>query len=673
MQDAGRVADGVRYFETFWIPMRDGTRLAARLWLPENADEHPVPALLEYIPYRRRDGTRDWDDLTHPYFGANGYASVRLDMRGSGDSDGVLLDEYLSQEQQDAIDAIAWLATQPWCNGRVGMFGISWGGFNGLQVAAHRPPALKAVISLCSTDDRYADDMHFMGGSFTTGNLEWGATFFTIMARSPDPRIVGSRWREMWQARLEAVSPVYHTWFDHQHRDAYWRHGSVCEDFAAIACPVMAIGGWADGYTNPVFRLLAGLKVPRLGIVGPWGHKYPHFGVPGPAIGFLQEAVRWWDHWLKDRDTGIMQEPMLRAYLQDPVRPAPYVDHRPGRWVGVDWPPRAAQPLAQSLAPGVMGEKLRPKGRVTVSSPQSLGIAGGEWCAYGLGGLGPDLPDDQGVDDARAVCFDGAPLDAPLALLGAPALDLSLRADRPVALLVARLCAIAPDGASERMSYGVLNLTHRNGHAAPEPLTPGETYRIRLQLNDMGYVLPAGYRLRLAISSAYWPIVWPSPEAATIEIDCARSQLRLPRLAEGALAAPAPRFADPVTGPKLQYTVHRASSAACENSFDAASGIHRRVMRRDDGDATIEDIGVRVSFTKVMRYEIRDGDPATARMETEFDARNRHAEWDTRVSTRSLWTCSDKEFQVVSELRAYEGDEEVFSRRWQHAVPRRLM
>src|SRR5262249_26540173 len=199
----------VREVETCWIPMSDGIKLAARLWLPEDAERKPVPAILAYIPSRRRDGTRDGDQLTHPYLAGHGYACVRLDIRGSGDSEGLQGDEYSKSEHDDAVEAIAWIAAQPWCSGAVGMMGISWGGFNSLQVAARRPPALKAIITVCSTDDRYADDMHYMGGASLTGNLEWGSQFFIYQGRAPDPGVVGERWRQMWMERLANVTPHF--------------------------------------------------------------------------------------------------------------------------------------------------------------------------------------------------------------------------------------------------------------------------------------------------------------------------------------------------------------------------------------------------------------------------------------------------------------------------------
>src|SRR5690242_13008433 len=297
-----RFSNSVRRVEHFWITLKDGVRLSARMWLPDDAETNPVPAILEYIPYRKRDGTRGRDEPMHHYFAGHGYASIRVDLRGSGESDGLLEDEYLQLELDDGVEVIAWIAAQKWCNGSVGMMGKSWGGFNCLQVAALRPKPLKAVLSVCSTDDRYADDIHYMGGCLLNDNLWWGAIMLAYQARPQDPAIAGEGWRADWLDRLDRLPFFPALWAAHQRRDDYWRHGSICEDFSAITCPVFAVGGWADAYTNAIPRLLEGLTVPRLGLIGPWAHIYPQDGSPGPAIGFLQEATRWWDHWLKDED-----------------------------------------------------------------------------------------------------------------------------------------------------------------------------------------------------------------------------------------------------------------------------------------------------------------------------------------------------------------------------------
>ena len=665
----------VQDIETLWIPMSDGTRLAARLWLPEDAHERPVPAILEYIPYRRRDGSRDWDQLTHPWFAARGYACLRIDIRGSGDSEGVVLDEYLKQEQDDALDAIEWIAAQPWCSGKVGMMGISWGGFNGLQVAARRPPALKAIITVCSTDDRYADDIHYMGGGLLNGNLDWGATFFTYMGRPPDPIVVGERWREMWIDRLERLHPFYATWMEHQHRDDYWRHGSVCEDFSRIDCAVMAVGGWADGYSNAPFRMLQGLSCPRQAIIGPWGHKYPHMGAPGPAIGFLQEAVRWWDHWLKGKDTGIMEEPMLRAFIQDSVEPHAHYDERPGRWVGENrWPsPSICVERYRFDVAGLVGDAATPQGEWQVCSPQSTGSESGEWCPYGLGGLGPEMPTDQRLDDARSLVFDTSPLAGPLEILGAPTVVLDVSVDRPVAILTIRLCDVSPDGSSTRMTFGTLNLTHRESHTTPQPMQPGRRYRVRLQLNETGYAVPAGHRLRIGVSTAYWPMLWPSAEPVQLKIFAGESVLELP-VRPPTLVDAEVAFGPPLTALPLETTTLRPGETTRRMTRDMATGITSFEVIHDDGRSRIEENGIITEHRKALLFQIADDNPASARAEVHMRiVSGNDCGWSARVETRSVVSCSPDDFFVEADVCAFEGERRVFSRSWTRTISRRLI
>jgi len=658
--------------ETMWIPMSDGARLAARVWMPEGAANNPVPAILEYIPYRRRDGTRDGDDLTHPYFAGHGYACIRLDIRGSGDSDGLILDEYLKQEQDDALEAIAWITRQPWCTGSVGMMGISWGGFNSLQVAARNPPALKAIITVASTDDRYADDMHYMGGQLINGNLEWGASFFSRVGRAPDPRIVGEKWREMWLHRLEHVEPFHEIWMQHQWRDQFWRHGSVCEDFDQIKCAVFAVGGWADGYSNAIFRLLQGLKAPRLGLCGPWGHKYPHFGVPGPAIGFLQEALRWWDHWLKGDDTGIMSEPMLRAYVQESISPKPHYDVRPGRWISESiWPSPTIHPTRLIFGDGALTSLATNKGEAKINSPQTTGVLSGEWCPYGLGGLGPELPMDQREDDGNSLTWDSEPLSEQMEILGAPVVTLTLASDRPVALVAVRLCEVASTGASTRITYGVLNLTHRDGHLKPLPLVPGEFYRVAVQLNDCGHRFSIGHRIRVAVSTAYWPVVWPAPEVVEITVRNGQSYLDLP-VRQPSPRDAATRFEPAVTAPPTRRRTIQPGKIKRTIERDIGTGETMITVIRDDGVSEIEDIGTETGLEKSTQYRIKPDDPTSARASVKHQFTCRGPDWDTRINTNTAVSCDREFFYVEADLQAFEGDKRVFARSWNRRVSRQL-
>jgi len=516
----------VKILENVFIPMQDGTKLASKIWMPEYAGDKPVPAILEYIPYRKRDFKAVRDDQIHGYFAGQGYAGIRVDLRGSGDSEGVLRDEYLQQELDDGLEVLKWLAAQPWCTGDVGILGISWGGFNGLQIAALQPPELKAVITVASSDDRYADDVHYMGGALLTDNLSWASTMFAYNSCPPDPMVVGEKWKEMWLDRLEGSGLWLKKWLEHQRRDDYWKHASVCEDYSAVRCPVFAVSGWADGYTNTVFRLMEQLEVPRKGLIGPWGHKYPHMGGPGPVIDFLHECVRWWDQWLKNIDTGVKQDPMIRAWMKDTV--SPISAKRPGRWVGeATWPAPDIRCKKFNLLYGELVDEGDQKSTAALSiqSPLSVGLFAGKWCSYAET---TDLPSDQREEDGGCLIFDTLPLEKDLEILGSPRLELELSSNKPIATVAVRISDVAPNGRATRVTYGLLNLTHRNSHEHPEELEEHKKYKIKVDMNYVAQKFPAGNQLRLSISSSYWPLAWPPPEPARLKIYLKNSNLCLP-------------------------------------------------------------------------------------------------------------------------------------------------
>lgn len=650
-----------------WITMSDGMRLAARIWLPEDAEADNVPAILEYLPYRRRDGTAVRDYLTHPYLAGHGYACVRVDMRGTGDSDGVLLDEYLKLEQDDCLEVIRWIARQPWCTGSVGMMGISWGGFNGLQVAARQPPALKAVISIASTDDRYADDVHYMGGALLTDNLRWASTMFAYQTRPPDPAIVGERWREMWLERLNGEPLMLRTWLQHQTRDAYWKHASICEAPEKITAATYLIGGWADAYSNAVPRMLERLTCPRKGLIGPWAHKYPHFAAPGPAIGFLQEALRWWDFWLKGIDSGIMAEPQYRIWLEEFVPPATDLRERPGRWIAeAAWPSPRIEHRTWTLGDRTLGGAAS-AARIAIATPQDLGELSGAWCAYGSGN---ELPGDQRGDDGLSVVFDSAPLADRLDIVGAPVLEATVTSDKPNALLAARLCDVAPEGASLRVSYGVLNLTHRESHEHPAPLPVGQPVRIRLQLNDCAHAFPRGHRIRLALSTTYWPTIWSSPEIATLMLDAAHSHLTLPVRPPSADDESLPPFPEPEAAPPLPRTFLDPPVVSRTASRDQIAGTATFEVHDDTGLYRIEPTGLDYRLSSIDRFTITSDDPLSARGEVTFEMRQGRGDWQVRATTRTVLTATKTEFRVHATLDAWEGEERLVSRNWNLHVPR---
>ncbi|MEQ8603193.1 MAG: CocE/NonD family hydrolase [Marivibrio sp.] len=665
------------------IPVTDGLELSARIWLPKSAHQTPVPAVLEYIPYRKNDFTAPRDSMHHPYFAARGYASVRVDIRGSGDSDGVLADEYLQSELDDGVKILEWLEAQPWCTGDVGMIGISWGGFNGLQIAALQPPQLKAVVSVCSTDDRYADDVHYMGGCLLGDNLSWASQMFAYNSLPPDPEVVGARWRDMWLERLEGCEPWIVNWLEHQRRDEFWRHGSICEDWSQVKTPVMAVSGWADGYSNAVFRLMENLQAPCLGLVGPWSHKYPHIGEPGPAIGFLQECVRFWDHWLKGIDSGIMEEPKLRAWMQHSVAPTPSYDHRPGRWVGERrWPSERVKETPYALASAYRllrtdtldsldpaAKNLDDQEFISVQSPLSTGLFAGKWCSYAAT---PDLPHDQRQEDGGALVFNSYRLEEDVEILGAPEIDLDFEVDQPVAMVAVRLSDVRPDDKATRVTYGVLNLTHRNDHGEPEPLEPGKRYRARVRLNRIAQCFPAGNRIRVAISTSYWPLAWPAPTVAKLKVYTGSSRLLLP-IREGQALDEAVAFEPPEMNEPLETETRGLTHHNWTVERDLALDRSTLHVVDDNARSYLPDADLELEQKTEEWYSSENDDFQSIAGEVQAVRGLRREGWHVRTITRTRLQCDEENFRVIAELDAYEDDRRIFSRNWERLIPRDLV
>jgi uncharacterized protein len=659
----------VRVIEHTWITLADGCRLAARIWLPEDAEGDPVPAVLEYLPYRKNDGTALRDAPIHHYFAGHGYASVRVDMRGSGDSDGVLEDEYLPQEQLDGVEIVAWLAEQPWCTGRVGIIGKSWGGFNGLQIAAHDPPALAAVISVCSTDDRYSDDVHYMGGCLLSwDSLSWATTMLAINAQPPDPAVVGERWRDDWLARMAATPPYSVAWTSHQRRDEFWKQGSVCEDFSAITCPVYMVGGWDDAYRDAIFRFLAGYPGESRALIGPWGHLYPQSGAPGPAIGFLQECVRWWDRWLKDVDNGIEHEPKVRAWMQEPVEPAPWYEQRAGRWVAEpSWPAPGIGQRRLALGAGTLGAAASAPVELTHTSRQAMANDAGAWMGRGEPG---DFPGDQRADDGAWLSFTSEPLAERCELLGVPSLAVTVASDRPQALIAVRVCDVAPGGASTLVTRGVLNLTHRDGHEVPVSLEPGRRYPVEIALSSVGYAVPAGHRLRVSVASAFWPAVWPSPEPIELTIVAGgASALSLPVRAPREEPPVPAHFAEPEEAP-LPAVARGVVTHSRVLTRDVLTGRVDLVQDSAETPARLLADGLEYSSRDRDRWSVVEGDPLSASIRCERTLTLGRGEWRTRVEAVATMRSTPTDFLLTNALDAYEGDARVASHHSSVSIPR---
>lgn len=656
--------------EDAWISLRDGTRLAARIWMPEGAEKDPVPAILEHLPYRRRDGTAPRDETTYPAFAEAGYAGVRVDMRGSGDSDGDVEDEYSPQELADAVEVIEWLAAQDWCSGSVGMMGISWGGFNSLQVAALRPPALKAVISLSSTVDRYNDDIHTKNGCLLSANFYWASNMLCYSSRPPDPEIVGEGWRAQWLKRLESLDYPLTTWLAHQRRDDYWRHGSICEDYEAVEAAVLIIAGWGDGYRNAPPTAAANLKAPVKAINGPWIHKYPHFAWPKPRIDFHAEAIRWWDRWLKGTPNEAEDLPAYRAYITEGIRPSTWRESDPGRWVAMEsWPsPDIGSRTLHLGTDGRLSGEPGSEGMALVASPQDCGTASGEYFTLAPGA---DLPGDQRGDDGLSLVFETEVLAEPLEILGRPHLNVKLAIDAPLGNLIVRLVDVHPDGMAQRVSLGVLNLAHRAGNAEPVPMTPGAFEEVEINLDESGHLFRAGHRLRVAISTAYWPLILPPPSHVTAQIVTGPdSRFTLPILRTAKRAdMPEPTNPDPL--PKYRSLEPGGTRRWVER--DLSAGVTQYHILDDTGANEHPGHGMVSREIRRESWSIKPEDPLSVTGEAHLTAIRSRGGWSTRTETTTRLTADSTYFYLEAKLEAYEGDTLVFEREWSDKIARDCM
>jgi len=656
-------ANSFEVIETEWVTMADGVRLAARIWLPAEARQKPVPAILEYLPYRRRDATAARDETSYPAFARAGYAGVRLDRRGTGDSDGIYDDEYSPEELDDAVQTIAWISAQPWCSGTVGMMGISWGGFNALQTAALRPPALKATISIASTVDRYATDIHYKGGCLLSAQIYWANVVLYETARAPDAA-VRPDWRPLWLERLARIDPPAFLWTRHQRRDPIWRHGSICEDYAAVAAPSLVIAGFADGYRSTPAEAVKGLTNGSKAMTGPWVHLYPHIAWPKPRADFFGEALAWWDRWLKEQPEADL--PDHRVYRQEGLRPKPGPVRIAGQWLAID---DIAAPVKERRLylhdGGALADVSGAPAEVSLATEQDVGASNGEFFTRDPA---VDIHGDQAEDDARSLCFETEVLAEPLDVIGRPSLSLPVAVDRQQANLVARLVDVHPDGTATLIALGILNLSHRESSEAPQPMVPGAVEQVTLLLDETAYRFLPGHRLRLALSTAWFPLIMPPPEPVTATLSLGKdASLSLPHPAtvrEIDVAEPPEDFAA-VKHPTEGKTVWNRRVGR-----DAESGRTTTLIETDTGTITHPENGMVWRETRLGRWSILPEDPLSLEGYEEAWALRRRDDVKTEVYGLTTLKASKTHWLVACTLEAKEDGQVVFQKRWSEAIPR---
>ena len=665
----------VKEIEDMSIFMADGCRLSARVWLPVNSENEPVPAIIEYIPYRKRDGTVFRDHLIHPYVAGHGFACLRVDMRGSGESEGVMLDEYTEQELKDAVEVIYWLSKQSWCSGNVGMMGKSWGGLNSLQVAAMAPEPLKAIVTGYTSTKRFSDDIHFKGGCLLNDNLRWAGVMLAYSARPPDPLLFGDSWRKVWLERLNAEPFLAENWLSHQTYDEYWKHGSVSESYSDLKAAVLTFGGWADNYMNAVPQLVENLKTPVKGIIGPWVHQYPHMAAPGPQIGFLQEIVSWWNEWLKGSSETQSSDKEIIYYLQDSVRPKRFYNFRPGTWhVENQLPSTRRSNVSYFLSDNGLNKDSKGAFELSVSSPGNCGITQGEFFPMALATEAltgpPEIAGDQRPDDAYSLCFDSVPLTTSLSLVGRSVLNLIINSDVPKAQLIVRICDIHPDGASTKICHGLLNLSYRNSDEQPSLLKVNQDTEVNILLDETAYKVPIGHKLRIAISTSYWPFVWPSPLQSNIKIKYGK--VDLPVL-ENPSYTDEYSFEDPETSDEWSHKVLRKGSynRVVEDNYGNDNVTIK--ITSDAGRSKDLNHGLVTDQTTSECWTINKHDNLSAKGSITWNQEISRDEWEVFIQTRCNMSADECNFYIAASINAKEGLKTVFEKDFSYVIPRNFI
>ncbi len=645
--------------EKLWIPMKDGVRLAASLFMPSGAKPgEQFPALLEYLPYRKDDGTIERDYPLHTYFAHRGYVTARVDIRGTGASEGQTPSrEYSEQEQQDGEQVIAWLARQPWSNGNVGMFGISWGGFNSIQLAMRRPPALKAIIAVCATEELFKEDVHYPDGMMHVDEFEVAMDLDQSMSRSPDFPID----EKTLITRFENP-PWSLDYMRHQRDGSFWHEPE--RPLESIQIPVFLIGGMLDGYRDSIPRMLERLKTPRKAIIGPWNHTFPDDAVPGPAMEWRREAVRWWDLWLKGRDTGIMQEPQITVYMRHWHPPDLNLATIPGEWRNQDrWPPAEAKMQSLFLRPGHgLGGSVPAPAVDQLRYVPSIGVEAGFWWG--------DLTADQRPVDAFSLTYDSPPLSEDLAILGRPAVELRASASAALADWFARLSDIAPDGTVTLVTGAGENGAQRDSASNPTHLEPGRIYPLKVALHLTSWVFPKGHRIRLAVSNSWWPTIWPTPYEMTTSLYLGGEEA--PRMILPVVPAESqvrPSF------PPTEASDHLNDIHSTGSAWPGEYSVTRDEVRQAThiewlgSDKTEYPWGKR-SHHERLTYDLEDAHPdinlISGDADTEFKLKDRTLLYRGHLEMRS----DRKNFYYTYRRELVENGHPIRDKSWQETIPR---
>jgi len=484
------------------VEMDDGVKLAVTFYKPADASpEKKVPIVINMVPYRKDDIFYAGDYGPYSYLAERGIACARIDIRGTGGSDGVLVDrEYSDAELSDLESCIAKFAALPWCNGSIGMQGKSWAGFNALMMAMRQPPALKAIIAAHASEDLYANDVHNWDGVLHLDIFTEEIETEGLMPKSPDYVLD----KEYYRNRFDR-EPWIFNYLSHQRDGKFWRDGrSLFTGYNRVKVPIYVIGGMLDGYRDFAVSILDHVKTPVKAEFGPWNHAWPNGGSPGPAYDNWQTAVRWWKQWLCGEDTGIMREPKVIAFVRGTVPARDDYETAPGSYQAFKWPiEEMKEDTLQLSATGSLVAAKAKAGTMEIPVDPAAGIDTGSW----WGERAPDMKNAT----AGCVVFDSASLESPKVIAGQPMIHLKVAAEAPLANWSVCLEDVHPDGSVALITGGAFNGSQRDSRTDPKPLEPGKFFEADFPLHFTTCTFAKGHRIRITVSNAQFPMLWPTP------------------------------------------------------------------------------------------------------------------------------------------------------------------
>ncbi|MEQ8169654.1 MAG: CocE/NonD family hydrolase [Candidatus Eremiobacterota bacterium] len=646
--------------EKDYLEMSDGVNLSVTYFMPVAKEEdEKFPVLLEMNPYRKDDMSYMWDYPIGAYFARRGYAVARVDIRGTGSSEGILPEaEYTEQELSDGVEIIDLLSKKTWSNGNVGMYGISWSGFNALMIAARKPPALKAILIAHASDDLYYQDIHYIDGVLHMDVWESMIDSYNALPVPGDYTFTPEYFKERFDRE-----PWHFIWKENQCDGPFWRKESL-RFRPDVEIPVYIIGGLLDGYRDTVARLLDSSNKNVKGDIGPWKHEWPDTGTPGPNYEWRQKAVRWWDYWLKGTDNGIMDEPRFMVFVRDGCPPSCDIQKLPGEWRCGDWPVGGIE--MQRFYPGeahnLSGSAPDKPAKHTLAYKAGAGTEIHTWWG--------ELSGDMAGDDKNSVVYDSEPLTKPVEIIGFPQVHLKIAADAPLYQWTVRLEDVWPDGQVSLVSGVLINPADRISRMEQKPLVPGEPAELSGEIHYSTWRFKAGHRIRLAVSNAQFPMGWPTPyKGKTSLFTGAGTWIELPVVTKNTLTG----VCDLPEPEEEEYpedtTTYKNNAENKEYPINYNPDTGESVYGSgEDEEWNIGDINY--CRNELNTWKVNDKDPAHASYKAVTDYDIYLPDRNIRLTSIFNFISDEKTFKLTVTRQLFENEEIVREKKWSKSIPR---